>query len=157
MLDPLKIDDVLRRGGDVATTAAAWRALDERRRKLQGELDGSRQSQNAANERMSKLDKKSAEFAAARDELKALSAKIKDGKTELDAIEAECQAQLLVIPNAPHASVPAGASEADNVVLHVWGTKPSYDFAPKQHWEVGEKLGILDFEAGARIAGLRRC
>jgi seryl-tRNA synthetase len=149
------MDDVLRRGGDVATVVGAWKAVDERRKKLQGELDTSRQQRNGANERMSKLDKKSAEFAAARDELKALSGKIKEGEAELARLEAEAEAALLVIPNAPHASVPDGTGDADNPVLHTWGTKPTYTFTPKPHWEVGEKLGILDFNAGAKISGAR--
>ena len=155
MLDPARMDDVLRRGGDVGQVVGVWKSLDERRRKLQNELDTSRQQRNAANDRMSKLDKKSPEFAAARDELRALASKIKDGEAELGKLELESEAALLVIPNAPHASVPAGASEADNPVLHVWGEKPAMAFAPKPHWEVGEGLGILDFNAGAKIAGAR--
>jgi seryl-tRNA synthetase len=155
MLDPARMDDVLRRGGDVATSVAAWKGLDEGRRKLQGDLDTLRQQRNAANERMAKLDKKSAEFAAARDELRALSGKIKDGEAELGAIEVESTERLMTIPNAPHASVPPGTSEADNPVLHVWGDKPSYAFAPKPHWELGESLKVLDFAAGTKIAGAR--
>ena len=149
------MDDVLRRGGDVATVVGAWQAVDERRKKLQGELDTSRQHRNAANERMAKLDKKSAEFASARDELKALSGKIKEGEAELARLEAEAELALLVIPNAPHASVPTGTGEHDNPVLHTWGHKPTYTFQPKPHWEIGEKLGILDFNAGAKISGAR--
>ncbi len=155
MLDPARMDDVLRRGEGVAEAIAEWRHLDERRRKLQNELDGYRQAKNAANEKMAKLDKKSAEFSAARDELKLLAGKIKEGDVELVALETDCSGRLLVIPNAPHASVPVGTSEADNPVHHVWGEKPSYAFAPKPHWEVGEGLGILDFDAGARITGAR--
>src|SRR5512143_2770855 len=133
MLDPTRMDDVLRRGGEVGQVAGAWKSLDERRRKLQNELDTSRQARNAANERMSKLDKKSPEFATARDELKALSGKIKEGEATLGPLEVECESQLLVIPNAPHASVPLGASEADNPVLHTWGEKPTYAFPPQPH------------------------
>ncbi len=149
------MDDVLRRGGDVATVVNAWKSVDERRKKLQGELDTSRQQRNAANERMAKLDKKGSEFAAARDELKALSGKIKEGEAELARLEAEAELALLGIPNAPHASVPTGAGEADNPVLHTWGQKPTYTFQPKPHWEIGEQLGILDFNAGAKISGAR--
>ena len=155
MLDPARMDDVLRRGGDVATAVAAWRSLDDRRRKLQGDLDTMRSARNTANERMSKLDKKSAEFTAARDELKTLAGKIKEGESELSTLEAESQLRLLEIPNAPHASVPVGTGEQDNPVLHVWGEKPTYAFAPRPHWEIGEALGILDFEAGTRISGAR--
>ncbi|MDX2092964.1 MAG: serine--tRNA ligase [Kofleriaceae bacterium] len=149
------MEDVLRRGGDVASVISAWRALDERRRKLQADLDGKRGARNAANEKMSKLDKKSPEFAAARDELKALSAEIKEGEQELATLESTSQQRLLHIPNAPHASVPTGSSEADNQLLHAWGEKPTFTFQPKPHWEVGEGLGILDFEAGVRVAGSR--
>jgi seryl-tRNA synthetase len=155
MLDPARMDDVLRRGGDVATAVNAWKSVDEQRKKLQAELDGARQQRNAANEKMSKLDKKSADFAAARDELKALSTRIKEGEAELTRLETAAEQALLVIPNAPHASVPAGAGEADNPLLHTWGHKPTYTFQPKPHWEVGEALGILDFNAGAKISGAR--
>jgi len=149
------MDEVLRRGGDVATSVASWRGLDERRRQLQAVLDGKRAERNAANERMAKLDKKSPEFAAARDELKALSSAIKEGEQELATLEATSQQRLLEIPNAPHASVPDGAGEDDNPVLHTWGEKPAFTFSPRPHWEIGEQLGILDFEAGTRIAGAR--
>ena len=149
------MDDVLRRGGDVAAAVATWRALDERRRKLQGELDGHRAARNAANERMAKLDKKSPEFAAARDELKLLSTTIKEGEGTLGTLEADSQNLLLLLPNAPDASVPVGSDADANTVLHVWGERPTYAFQPRPHWELGEALGILDFDAGGRIAGAR--
>ena len=155
MLDPNRMDEVLRRGPDVATAIDAWKHVDGQRRHLQAELDTARQERNAANERMSKLDKKSPEFGAERDRLKALSTTIRAGETQLGEVEAAANAQLLAIPNAPHASVPSGTGEADNPVLHTWGDKPRYDFAPKAHWDIGEGLGILDFEAGIRIAGAR--
>ncbi len=155
MLDPTRMDDVLRRGGEVAKVVGAWKSLDEQRRKLQGELDGFRKQRNAANEGMAKADKKSPEFAQMRDELKALSTRIKEGEQQLTLLEGQSEAELLNIPNAPHASVPEGASEADNPLLHEWGTKPSFAFQPKPHWEVGEHLGILDFNAGAKITGAR--
>mgnify|MGYP001278531878 CR=1 FL=1 len=128
MLDPARMDDVLRRGGDVATVVASWRSLDDRRKKLQAELDTKRGERNAANERMSKLDKKSDEFAAAREELKTLATVIKEGETELATLETTSQQRLLHIPNAPHASVPDGNTEADNRVLHTTGTKPTFAF-----------------------------
>jgi len=155
MLDPARMDEVLRRGGDVAPLVAEWKALDERRRRLQGELDNMRAARNGANDRMAKLDKKSPEFAAARDELKDLSSKIRGGEVELTQLEEQSRDKLQRIPNAPHASVPAGTTEADNPVLHVWGERPRFDFAPRPHWEVGAQLGILDFDAGAAQAGAR--
>ncbi len=114
MLDPTRMDDVLRRGDGVAEVVGAWKSLDEQRRKLQGELDTSRKARNAANEGMSKLDKKSPEFAQTRDQLRLLSTTIKEGEQKLSALEAASELALLRIPNAPHASVPDGTSEADN-------------------------------------------
>jgi seryl-tRNA synthetase len=155
MLDPARMDDACRRGADVATLVASWKSLDERRKQLQGRLDKLREERNKANERMAKLDKKSAEFAAARDELKAKSAEIKEGEAQLAAIEQEREAAQLTIPNAPHPSVPDGAGEQDNQVVHVWGEKPKFDFQPQAHWDLGVRLGILDFDAGAQIAAAR--
>ena len=151
------MDDVLRRGGDVGKAVEQWKLVDQKRKSLQGELDGLRASRNNANERMSKLDKKSAEFVAARDELKLLASKIKEDEALLGATEADAEQQLLMLPNAPHSSVPDGKNEHDNQVLHVWGTAPTFPdgFVPKNHWDVGEALGILDFERGAKISGAR--
>jgi len=155
MLDPSKMDEVLRRGEAVSAAVDAWKALDAQRRRLQGDLDGLRQQRNTANEKMAKLDKKGPDFAAARDEMKALSTRIKTDEAELQKVEADWEQALLAMPNAPHPSVPQGTTEADNPVLHTWGHKPTFSFQPKPHWEVGEALGILDFEAGAKITGAR--
>ncbi len=155
MLDPLKMDAASRRGPTVTKLIEEWRELDERRRKMQAELDGQRAESNAANQEMRKLDKKSDEFLQARDRLKNLSAQIKAGTLELEKIKTETTTRLLGIPNAPHASVPDGTNEADNPVHHVWGDKPTFDFEPKPHDELGKTLGILDFDAGAKISGAR--
>jgi seryl-tRNA synthetase len=62
---------------------------------------------------------------------------------------------LLRVPNLFHESVPVGESEADNVVIREWGSKPSFDFEPRPHYEIGEALGIMDFERAARVSGSR--
>jgi seryl-tRNA synthetase len=150
------MDDVLRRNdAGAAQLIAEWREVDARRRALQGTLDARRAERNAANESMAKLDKKSAEFAAARDRLRELSTEIKTGEAELAKLEEQTSSILLRIPNAPNSSVPDGAGADDNREVSVWGAKPSFAFAPKQHFELGEALGILDFEAGGRISGAR--
>jgi seryl-tRNA synthetase len=158
MLDIARLDEVLRRGGsEVASLVERMRGVDQRRRALQQSLDQLRSERNAANQRMAALDKKSPEFASARDQLRELSQRIKTGETELGQLEAEAEGILMVIPNAPHLSVPDGAGEADNKVVATWGDRPRFDFAPRPHWEVGEALGILDFEAAARMSGARFC
>jgi seryl-tRNA synthetase len=158
MVEVSRLSEVLRRGDpEVAVLVQQARDLDQRRRDLQNSLDELRAARNAANQRMAALDKKSPEFTTERDSLRELSQKIKAGETDLGAIETTLEAKLLLIPNAPHASVPAGASGDDNPVVDTWGEKPSFSFAPRPHWEIGEALGILDFEAAAKISGARFC
>ncbi len=70
-------------------------------------------------------------------------------------VEHEFREFLLNIPNVPDDSVPVGGDEKDNREIRTWGEKPVFDFEPKPHWEIGEDLGILDFERGAKIAGAR--
>ena len=94
-------------------------------------------------------------MAARRDELKALSERVKGLEAELAGIEAQIEDKLLEIPNVPHATVPEGKTEAENTVVRTWGTAPSFDFEPKPHFELGEKLGILDFERAAKLSGAR--
>jgi seryl-tRNA synthetase len=96
-----------------------------------------------------------AAFAERRDQLKVLSQEVKDLETALAAVDVELEELLLLIPNMPHSSVPDGKSEQDNPVVRTWGQQPKYDFEPKPHWEVGEALGVIDFERGAKLSGAR--
>ena len=158
MVEVGRLDDVLRRGWpELPGQIAEVRQLDEERRTLTSSLDSLRAERNAANQRMAALDKKSPEFAGARDSLRELSGRIKADETRLAEIEQRLERPLMEIPNAPHASVPSGAGEADNPVVDVVGDKPSFSFQPRPHWEIGEALGILDFEAAAKISGARFC
>jgi len=106
---------------------------------------------------MAKLAKSGdkAGMAARRDELKALSETVKALELDLSAAEAQIEEILLGIPNVPHESVPDGQTEDKNVVVRTWGEKPSFGFEPKPHYELGEKLGILDFERAAKLSGAR--
>ena len=156
MVDPGRLDAVLRRGPAVKEQIEAFRRVDARRRALQGTLDGQRALRNVANERMSKLaDKKSAEFTAARDELRGVSQAIKDGEATLAKLEEEARDKLLYIPNAPHESVPTGSDETANPVVATWGEQPHLAFAAKDHVDIGVARGILDFERAAKISGAR--
>jgi seryl-tRNA synthetase len=84
-----------------------------------------------------------------------LSQRIKALDDELAEIEKQLQEILLFIPNMPHESVVVGKDEKDNPVVKVWGEKPSFNFEPKPHWDIGEQLGILDFERAAKMTGAR--
>ena len=102
----------------------------------------------------------SKEFARTRDEaLKERLRQMADtAKSELsvaDAVKRELDDLLLRVPNVFHESVPIGESEADNVVIREWGTRPELDFAPRTHYDLGEALGIMDFEHAARVSGSR--
>src|SRR5262249_44898384 len=113
MLDPARLDALLRRGPAVRPLVEAFQDVDGRRRKLQGELDALRAERNEKS--------KGAAAAANREALRALSQRIKEGAEELSRLEAETREKQLWLPNAPHASVPDGEGEAGNVVVSTWG------------------------------------
>jgi seryl-tRNA synthetase len=165
MLDPRTVADHL----EVVRSALARRsphaaaALDplarviEERRALVGQTETLQARRNAANQEMSALAKgpDRTAFAARRDELKLLASDIKTLEARRSALEAELEEQLLTVPNLPHPSVPDGAGADDNPVRRTWGTPPSFDFEPRPHWDVGSRLGILDFERAAKLSGAR--
>ncbi|HYA00597.1 MAG TPA: serine--tRNA ligase [Candidatus Binatia bacterium] len=92
---------------------------------------------------------------AERERLAALKSDIQSGEAELGGIEERLQSLLLYVPNPPHASVPLGRDENDNVTVRTWGEPPAFDFEPLPHYEIGERLGIFDFERAAKISGAR--
>lgn len=125
------------------------------RRAALTELEQLRASRNEASTAMAKLDKKSPEFAEKRDALKASGDRVKELEAKDKALEAELEALVLGVPNLPDASTPDGHDEASNVVVKTWGEKPSFDFTPKDHADLGVALGVLDFERAAKISGAR--
>jgi len=160
MLDPKYLREHLEsveqrlatRGG--AVTLGRFRELDSRRRELLREAESLKAVRNAASEVISRIkDKSQAQPRIA--EMREVSAKIKTLDEELRGVDDELQGVLLTIPNIPHESVPVGMSEADNREARKWGELPRFGFTPKPHWEIGEGLGILDFERGAKLTGAR--
>jgi len=138
----------------------ATAALDEIAR-LRGERsagiqarDGKIQQQKAESEAMAKAPKNTPEFAQKRDQLKALSGEIKELEGKVAAVEAQLTELLLGVPNLPDPSVPEGRDEHANQVVRTWGEKPNVPNA-KDHVDVGNALGIFDFEAAAKISGAR--
>ncbi len=93
--------------------------------------------------------------AAARAELKGLKAQIKDAEETTNQAQEQMTSLLLTVPNLPHESVPVGADESFNRIEREVGEKREFDFEPKPHWDIGEELGILDFERAAKISGSR--
>jgi seryl-tRNA synthetase len=137
--------------------AARLMAIDERRRSIIQKLEQAQARRNAASKEIGEAKKKKDEAAA-----QALMAEVAALKTSIPAMEAEekevsaeLDAVLAAIPNLPLAEVPAGADEHDNVEHHKFGAKRDYAFTPKQHFDLGEALGLMDFEAATRLSGAR--
>jgi len=129
-----------------------FKPLIEKRSGLYVELEGLQARRNAANEEM-KTNPAAREGKRA--ELKALGDQIKEQDKTLAALEEELDQMLYLVPNLPHETVPVGNSEADNPVVRTWGEKPKLLFTAKQHFELGEKLGMLDFERAGKVSGAR--
>ncbi len=129
--------------------------LDERRRRILVEVEEKKHRRNVASEAISGLKREKKDSSALIEEMKQVSQDIKVLDQELAEVEEKFRDFLLVIPNVPHESVPVGKGEEDNPEVSKWGEKPKFDFTPKPHWEIGENLGILDFERGAKITGAR--
>src|SRR3989454_7154297 len=87
--------------------------------------------------------------------MKQVSERIKQSDERIAEFDAKQRELLLTIPNVPHSSVPVGSTAADNKEVRRWGAPPKFDFQPRPHWEVGERAGILDLEAAAKITGAR--
>jgi seryl-tRNA synthetase len=87
--------------------------------------------------------------------MREVSQRIKGMDEELKQVDEELNGFLLTVPNLPDPATPLGTSENDNVLVKTWGDPGNYSFTPKPHWEIGEELGILDFECGAKLTGAR--
>jgi len=151
-----KIEQMLRhRGMDPAPVLGGFRSLDERRRKVITESETLKAQRNRAAEEIARLKKSGQDAAAQMEQTKALREQGESLEKQADEMEQELRALLAGIPNMPHESVPVGKSAEDNVEVRRWGTPPEFSFAPKPHWELGEQLGVLDFERAVKLSGAR--
>ena len=131
-----------------------FKDLDGKRRELLLQGESLKALRNKVSDEISRIKDKS----QAQDrilEMRDVSQRIKCIDDQLRGVEEELELFLLTVPNIPHASVPIGKSEEENVEVKRWGSKPVLAFPPKPHWEIGESLGILDFERGAKLTGAR--
>ena len=129
--------------------------LDEQRRRVLGELEELRGRRNQVSREIGKHKKDGTDAAPLFEEMKGVGRGIKALEASLQRVEPELDSLLMQVPNIAHDSVPVGASEQDNALARTWGTPRNFEFDPKPHWEVGEELGILDFERAARMTGAR--
>jgi seryl-tRNA synthetase len=133
----------------------AFRALDKERRELITFNERRKAQRNKASEEIARLKKEKQNAEAFIAEMKQASDLIKQADERIAELDAKQRDFLLTIPNVPHSSVPVGRSAADNTEVRRWGKPPKFDFQPKPHWEVGERAGILDLPAAAKISGAR--
>lgn len=129
--------------------------LDEKRRDLIRQVEAMKSEKNTTSDSIAKLRKAGTDAKEKIEQLRDLGKRIEVLEQELKTVESDWELLSLEIPNVPHSSVPVGSSEEQNVVVKVWGEKPAFDFEPLPHWELGEKLGILDFKRAAKITGSR--
>ena len=119
--------------------------LDKQRRQKVGELDSLRQQRKALSKEREKAQEKG----------RALRAQIQEMEEEVRQLDERLEELLLQVPNVPQAEAPVGKGEEDNVKVRSWGEPRKFDFKPAPHWELGEKLGIIDFDRGVKLSGSR--
>ena len=130
-------------------------ALDRERRDALANIERLKEKKNRLSGEIGKLKKSGGDAAAEMREVEALSAAIREAEGPLADVEARFERFMLTIPNLPHPSVGVGKNETDNREVRRWGEPPEFDFAARNHWDIGEMLDILDFERAAKIAGAR--
>src|SRR5690242_4656514 len=133
----------------------AFRALDKERREIITATEQLKAQRNKASEEIARLKKEGQNAEALIAEMKQVSERIKQGDERISQLDSTQREFLLTIPNLPHSSVPVGHSADDNVEVRRWGAPPKFDFAPKPHWEVGERAGILDLATATKMTGAR--
>lgn len=153
-----EVEEMMRRRG-MNADLSQFRTLDRRRRELIQQADQLKQERNQASEEVARLkrgpERDSPQVAERIAANRQIGERIGVLDTELKQINSDLEALLLAVPNMPHATTPVGRSEADNVEVRRWGQPRELSFTPQAHWDLGEKLGILDLEAARRISGAR--
>jgi seryl-tRNA synthetase len=129
--------------------------LDRRRREAQSGLQDMQTRRNEASKAIGEAKRRGEDAAELMAEMTALKDRASEAEAAERALGAELDNLLSGLPNTPAADVPDGPDESANVTLRTYGDKPSFDFEPKQHFELGEALGLLDFEASAKLSGSR--
>ncbi|HHY59574.1 MAG TPA: serine--tRNA ligase [Clostridia bacterium] len=144
---------IKKRGGQVSLDQ--FLALEKQRRQLLQEVEQLRNRRNVVSETIAQKKRAGEDVQDLIEQMRVVSQQIKELDDRLKAVEEDIQKALLNIPNIPHPSVPVGQSSEDNVEVRRWGEPRRFSFEPKPHWEIAEKLGILDFERAGKVSGAR--
>ncbi|HTR44171.1 MAG TPA: serine--tRNA ligase [Thermodesulfovibrionales bacterium] len=130
-------------------------SLEEERRGLLKETEELRGRRNSVSEEIGRLKREQKDAAALLLEMRSVSDRIKELEEKLRVLDEKVREFLLNVPNIPHESVPRGKDENDNIEVRTWGTPGDFDFPPLNHWDIGEMLGIIDFDRASKISGAR--
>src|SRR6202451_2105641 len=134
---------------------APFREIDTERRQLITSAERLKAERNRASEEIARMKRAGEDATSILALMKEVSDRLKRDDARIAELDERLKQFLLTVPNIPHASVPVGKSEADNVEVRRWGAAPQFDFTPKPHWELGEELGVLDLERAAKLTGAR--
>jgi len=145
---------MLKRGGSV-DEVRKYPELDQRRRLILQETDQLKNHRNVVSQEVAKKKKAGEDADAQIVEMREVGDRIKSLDEEIRSLEESINSLVLAIPNIPHDSVPVGKSEDDNQEIRRWGEPKDFSFEPSAHWDIGQELGILDFEAAAKVTGSR--
>lgn len=129
--------------------------LDERRRSLILKSENLKENRNKVSDEIAILNRDKQDTSKLISEMKAVSNQIKEYDQEIREVESKLDLIMYSIPNIPHESVPEGLTEEDNVPVRHVGSPNKFSFEPKTHWDIARELGILDFEAAAKVTGSR--
>ena len=152
--DPERVKRALARRG-AAEEVDALLALDARRRELLPEIEGAQAERKTLSKQIGEAKQRGDDAAAQMEVVQGLKERIEAGKAELEGVEADLARVGATLPNLPDPDAPDGMTEEDAVVLREVGERPSFDFEPRDHLEIGTELGLIDMESAARLSGSR--
>ena len=141
------------RGSDLSLDGFA--ELELKRRTLLVEVENLKSKRNQVSQEIANMKRNKQDASSEIEQMRIVGENINELDAQVREVEESLRNIMLSIPNIPHTSVPVGTSEHDNAVVREVGTKRTFDFEPKPHWDLGEALDILDFERGAKISGAR--
>jgi seryl-tRNA synthetase len=149
------INAALAKRGGLQLDAALWASLEERRKDLQGRTETLQAERNNGAKQVGQIKKAGGDASELMARMQVVGEEVKRVEAEFDALQAEIETHAMSIPNMPNESVPVGVDEHDNVEVLKWGTPRSFDFEIKDHSDLGENMGGLDFAKATEITGSR--
>jgi seryl-tRNA synthetase len=152
--DPERVKEALARRGAAAQVDELL-GLDARRRELLPRIEGAQAERKTISKQIGEAKQRGEDAAEQMAAVAELKRTIEEGKAELDQVDVDLRRVAADLPNLPDPEAPEGMTEEDAVVLREEGERPSFDFEPRDHLDMGTTLGLIDMEAGARVSGSR--